>query len=290
MRHLFSVLTASLVLASCSLFAQQPDWDAIELKTTDLGDGIYMIEGMGGNIGVSVGEDGVFVIDDQFEPLAPRILEAIAAISDQPVDYVINTHWHGDHTGGNAALAAAGATVIAHDNVRVRMAAEGPRQSPSEALPVITFSDTTTFWFNGHEIHAFHPANAHTDGDAIIHFRNIDVIHTGDVLFNGLYPFIDAQSGGSVEGYIAALESVSALVGPETRVISGHGPMASKADIDRKIAMLRDAGGRISKMIAEGMSLEDVQKADPLADYNEDWAWQFIDGQRMTELLYNALK
>jgi glyoxylase-like metal-dependent hydrolase (beta-lactamase superfamily II) len=283
-------LIAVISAMTSPLMAQAPDWDAIEIKTTDLGDGVYMLEGRGGNIGVSVGEDGVFIIDDQFAPLAPKIVAAISAITDKHVDYVINTHWHGDHTGGNEYFGGKGAVVVAHDNVRVRMAAEGERQSPYGALPVITFSETTTFHYNGHEIHAFHPENAHTDGDAIIHFRDIDLIHAGDVLFNGFYPYIDTSSGGSVEGYIAALESLSSMVGPDTRVISGHGPVASKADIEAKIAMLKSASASISALIAEGKSLEEAKAADPLAAYNDSWGAGFINGERMTEMLYNALK
>jgi glyoxylase-like metal-dependent hydrolase (beta-lactamase superfamily II) len=283
-------LIAVISAMTSPLMAQSPDWDAIEIKTTDLGDGVYMLEGRGGNIGVSVGDDGVFIIDDQFAPLAPKIVAAISAITDKHVDYVINTHWHGDHTGGNEYFGGKGAVVVAHDNVRVRMAAEGERQSPYGALPVITFSETTTFHYNGHEIHAFHPENAHTDGDAIIHFRDIDLIHAGDVLFNGFYPYIDTSSGGSVEGYIAALESLSSMVGPDTRVISGHGPVASKADIEAKIAMLKSASASISALIAEGKSLEEAKAADPLAAYNDSWGAGFINGERMTEMLYNALK
>jgi len=286
--RLASLFTAPFFLAAPAM-AQAPDFDAVEIKTTDLGDGIYMLEGFGGNIGISVGDDGVFVIDDQFTPLAPKIAAAIAAITDQPVDYVINTHWHGDHTGGNAHFNEAGAVIVAHDNVRVRMGNEGPQQSPDGALPVITFSESTTFHYNGHEIHAFHPGEAHTDGDAIIHFRDLDLIHAGDILFNGMYPFIDLDSGGSVDGYIAALENLAGMAGAETRIIAGHGPLASKADVEKKIAMLKGAKKRVAKLIKKGKSLDQVKEADPLSKYNEDWSWAFINGERMTETLYNDL-
>lgn len=274
---------------SIPVFAQHPDFNAVQIKTTDLGDGIYMLEGYGGNIGVSVGEDGVFVIDDQFAPLTPKILAAISKVTDKLVDYVINTHWHGDHVGGNENLAKLGAVIVAHDNVRVRMSAEGPLKSPDGALPVITFSETTTFHFNGHEIHASHPVQAHTDGDAIIHFRNIDLIHAGDILFNGMYPFIDLDSGGSIDGYIAALEQLAGMAKADTRIIPGHGPMASRADVEKSIAMLKGAKSKVAKLVNKGKSLEQVKAADPLAEYHAIWAWPFITAERMTEIMYRAL-
>ncbi len=285
-----SILAATAaLLALTGAQAQMPDFDAVEIKTTDLGDGIYMLEGLGGNIGVSVGDDGVFVIDDQFAPLADKILAAIAQISDQPVSFVVNTHWHGDHTGANAEMSAAGGVVVAHHNVRKRMAAEGERQSPPEALPVVTFGKSVVFHFNGHTIEAVHPGRAHTDGDAIVFFKEINVIHAGDLLFNGLYPYIDVDSGGSVDGYIATLEWLHDAADEESRIISGHGPAASKQDVAAKIAMLRDARTRMIALIEEGKSLDEIKAADPLAQYHADWAWPFIDGARFTELLHRGL-
>ncbi len=283
------VFLAACALSAASSLAQGPDFDAVEIKTTDLGDGIFMLQGFGGNIGVSVGEDGVFVIDDQFAQLAPKVLAAIAELSDKPIDYVINTHWHGDHTGGNAALGDAGAVIVAHDNVRVRLAGK-PETPPPSALPVVTFSESTTFYYNGHEIHVLHPETAHTDGDAVIHFRDIDVIHAGDILFNGMYPFIDLDSGGTIDGYIAALERLAGLAGPETRIIPGHGPLASKPDVDKSIAMLKDGKRRIAVLIAEGKSLEEVKAIDPMSDYHAEWAWAFITAERITETFYNGLR
>ena len=279
----------SLAAASSVSFAQEPDLEAVEIKTLDLGAGIYMLVGYGGNIGVSVGEDGVFVIDDQLAVLAPKILAAISKITDKPVDFLINTHWHGDHTGGNMAIAAGGAVIVSHDNVRVRMAAGGPEQSPPGALPVVTFSDTVTFHFNGHEILATHPVDAHTDGDAVIQFTDIDIIHAGDILFNGMYPFIDIDSGGSIDGYIAALESLENLAGPDTRIIAGHGTIASRQNVQKTIVMLKAARARILSLIDETKSLDEVLRADPLADFHDEWAWSFITGQRMTEIMYRGL-
>ncbi len=277
---IFSTLTVSA--------ADQHDrFAGVEFTTTDLGHGIYRLEGSGGNIGLSIGEDGAFLIDDQFAPLTDKLLAAIRELTDKPVKYVINTHWHGDHVGGNANLAATGTVVVAHDNVRARMASPGPQQSEEAALPVITFSDTNTYYLNGHKIHAFHVEHAHTDGDAIVHFVDLNIIHAGDILFNGIYPYIDLNSGGSVDGYIAAMERLAAIADDNTQIIAGHGPLASKADVLRSISMVRDAQKRVASLVKAGKTLDEVMAADPLADYHADWSWAFINGERMTEILYN---
>lgn len=279
------------MLSALTAHAQEtPDWDAVEIKSTPLGDGIYMLQGMGGNLGVSVGEDGVFLIDDEFAPLAPKVMAALREISAEPVHFLLNTHWHGDHTGGNAAFNATGSLILSHDNVRRRMSAEGPQQSPPEALPKLTFSDTTTLYLNGHEIYVAHVAAAHTDGDAVVHFRDANIIHTGDVLFNGLYPFIDLASGGSTAGYIAALEKVAEMADEKTRIIPGHGPLANKQDIKRTIDMLSSARAQVKALVDEGLSLEEVQARDPLAEYHADYAWFFINGATITAMFYNDLK
>lgn len=276
------------MLLSGPVFAQAPDWEAIEIKTTGLGDGIYMLEGLGGNIGLSVGEDGVLMIDDQFAPLGNKILAAIAKITDQPISFLINTHWHFDHVGNNPRLAADGTIIISHDNARNRMAADGPNQVPVEGLPVITFSEATTFHYNGHEIHAFHPAPAHTDGDSIIHFRDIDIIHAGDVFWNGLYPLIDTSSGGAVAGTITALRKIANMAGPDTQIIPGHGPLGNKAAVTAAADMIEDCLARVSAMIADGQSLDVIKAADPFADYNPTWGVGFINPGQWVEAMYNA--
>ena len=267
-------------------FAQHDRFAGVEFITTDLGNGIYRLEGTGGNIGLSVGNDGAFLIDDQFAPLTDKLLAAIAEITDKPVKYVINTHWHGDHVGGNANLAATGTVVVAHDNVRARMAAPGPKQYEEAALPVITFSDTNTYYLNGLKIHAFHVEHAHTDGDAIVQFADLNIVHAGDILFNGLYPYIDLDSGGSVDGYIAAMERLASICDNETKIIAGHGPLASKEDVLASIAMVKDAKKRVAALVRKGLSAEEVLAADPLSDYHEKWAWAFITAEKMTQILY----
>ena len=287
---------AAAVFASGGLLAATAQNDEVTIKTTDLGNGIYMMEGRGGNIGLSVGEDGVFMIDDQFGNIADKIKAAIGEITDQPVEFVINTHWHGDHTGGNEAFAASGAVIVAHDNVRKRMkeGMERPGRStppaPDAALPVITFSDTTTFHWNGHDIHVYHFANAHTDGDAIIHFRDENVMHLGDTFFSGRYPFVDLNSGGTIDGFVANLEAAAALADENTTVIPGHGPLSTKADMLANAAMLKDAKAKVKALVDQGMDDAAIVAADPLAEYNEKFSWGFINGERMTQTIIADLK
>jgi glyoxylase-like metal-dependent hydrolase (beta-lactamase superfamily II) len=269
-----------------------------QIRTIPVRDGIWMLVGEGGNIGVSAGEDGVFLIDDQFAPLTERIKAAIAKLSDKPIRFLINTHWHGDHTGGNENLGKEGVVIVAHDNVYKRMSQENFSKvfnrttppAPKGALPVISFSDTVTFHLNGQDIRALHQKNAHTDGDSVLHFVGADVIHTGDLWFNGLYPFIDVESGGSVDGYIRALGEVLALAGPDTKIIPGHGPLGDKQALRGFLGMLKDARGRVQKLIDEGRTLEEVQALKPLADYDETWGNGFLKPDDFLGILYNGLK
>ncbi|MEM9301137.1 MAG: MBL fold metallo-hydrolase [Pseudomonadota bacterium] len=285
--------------AIASMFAASVAWGQdVSFKHTEIVDGLYVIEGVGGfgggNMGLSVGEDGVVLIDDSVPPLAEKLVAAIAEITDQPVDFVVNTHVHGDHIGANELLAASGTTVVAHDNIRKRLVENGirvggaQRPAPKGMLPVLTFSDAVTFHLNGHEAYVFHVERAHTDGDAIIHYRSIDVIHSGDVLFNGIFPFIDLDNGGTVDGFIAAQERIVATAGPDTQIIAGHGPMATRDDVQASIDMLKTARSRVAEHMAAGKSVDEIVAADPLADY-ESWNWQFITAERMVRTIHRSL-
>jgi cyclase len=232
-------------------------------QISSVADGIHVIRGQGGNIGVSVGADGVFMIDDQFAPATQAILDQIISVSDQPVRFLVNTHFHRDHTGGNENLGKSGVLIFAHDNVRTRLLSA---DAPKASLPVVTFNDATTFHMNGQTVRVFHTSNAHTDGDAMIHFQEADVIHMGDTFFNGFYPFIDAKSGGSVEGVFAAIDTVLALADDDTVIVPGHGPVGDRADLVAYREMLTMARDGIRPLIADGKSVEDIVAAKPLAD------------------------
>lgn len=257
---------------------QQPDWNAVQIRTVSLGPGLYVLFGQGGNIGLSVGDDGAFVIDNQFAPLSEKILAAIRAVTPKPVRFVVNTHWHGDHTGGNENFGKAGALIVAHDNVRRRMnpaqfkdVVGRTQQAPAVALPVVTFGSDVTFHWNGETIVARHVPNSHTDGDAVIQFVGADVIHLGDTFFNGRYPFIDLQSGGSLEGMIASSNRVLGMMGPQTRLIPGHGEVAGARELTAVRDMLVRVRDLIAPMVARGMTEDEVVAAKPTAELDPVW-------------------
>jgi len=291
-----TIVIAAFVGFAAAPVSAQRDFSDVEIKTAEVAEGVYMLQGAGGNIGLSTGADGAFVIDDQFAPLNEKIRAAISEVSNQPVAFVLNTHWHGDHTGGNEAFGGAGAHIVAHDNVRKRLK-EGLTRAgggttppaPDAALPVITFSASMRFYWNDRDIRVWHPDNAHTDGDAIVFFKDVNVLHMGDVLFNGGYPFIDLESGGDVDGYIAAQEKILKKIDDETRIIPGHGPLASKADLERTVDMLKTAKVLVKAQFDAGLGEDAVVAADPLKDYNEQWGQGFINGERMTRTIYRDL-
>ncbi|MEL7016774.1 MAG: MBL fold metallo-hydrolase [Pseudomonadota bacterium] len=275
--------------------AAQDRFADVTIKTTEIVPGIYMLEGAGGNIGLSTGSDGAFIIDDQFAPLSARILTAIGAVTDAPLSFLLNTHWHGDHAGGNENFANAGAMIVAHDNVRKRLKEgrpEGNRPippAPAAALPVVTFSDTISFYWNDHDIHIIHPETAHTDGDAIVFFKDANVVHMGDVFFNGGYPFIDLASGGDLNGYIAAHNKVLAIIDDSIKIIPGHGPLASRDDLIRTRDMLVMVRERIQASIDAGLDEEAVLAAAPLKDLSAVWGQGFIKDAFMTRTAYRSL-
>lgn len=300
MKHrLFCYLWASqAILAGAAAYSQEDRFAAVEITTHEVTPGIYMLVGEGGNIGVSVGEDGVFMIDDQYAPLTDKITAAIAALSDRPLRFVVNTHWHGDHTGGNENLGKQGVLIVAHDNVYGRMSRDGKiaafnmtvPAAPKAALPVITFNNNVTFRLNGEEIRVVHYRNSHTDGDSVIHFKNANVIHTGDIWFNGVYPFIDLGSGGSVNGLISSIKALIALADDETRIIPGHGPLSDKQGMQGYLEMLETTRDRMSALIADGKSLEEIIELKPNADYDATLGKAFINPDLFLQFLYNDLK
>lgn len=294
MRACVSVLLLSLPAVALG----GPDWDAVTVKTERVAEGVYMLSARGGNIGLSVGGDGAFLVDDQFAPLTPRILEAVRAVTDRPVRFVLNTHFHPDHTGGNENLGRRGALIVAHDKVRERMdtAAFLERMrgqgwtSLAGGLPVVTFSEAVTFHLNGQTVHAFHVAPAHTDGDSIVLFREANVIHMGDVYFQAGYPFIDLDGGGSVAGLIAAVDRVLALADEKTRIIPGHGALSNRAELKAYRDMIADLYGKVRAQVKAGKSLEEIQALRLTAPYDERWSWGFINGERFVASLYRDLR
>ena len=269
----------------------------VSIDTIKVADGIYMLMGRGGNIGVSAGEDGVFMIDDQFSPLTSKIKTAIREISDKPVRFVLNTHWHSDHTGGNENLGNEGVVIIAHDNVRERMTKDGFIEglnkkmpaSPQAALPVITFNDRVTFHLNKQEIEVAHRSNAHTDGDSIVVFKTANVIHMGDTFFNGLYPFIDASSKGSVKGVIDTANHVLGMVDYRAKIIPGHGPLGDKQALLEYRDMLVTVRDRMQKLMGQGKTIEEIIALKPNADFDETWGKAFLKPDAFLRILHAAM-
>ena len=271
-------LAGGIVAVTATALQAQQDLSNVQIETIRVADGVYMLMGSGGNIGLSVGDDGPFVVDDQFAPLTDKILAAIAEVTDGAVRFVLNTHWHGDHTGGNENLGKAGAMIVAHENVRKRLnPAEfsevmgRSQQAPPDALPVVTFTDAVNFHWNGENIRVLHVDPAHTDGDAIVHFTNANVVHMGDTFFRGRYPFIDVDSGGDIDGVIAAADHVLAAVDSSTKIIPGHGSLSTPDDLRDYRNMLITVRDRVQVMLNDGMSVEDIVAAKPTSDLDATW-------------------
>ena len=279
---------------------QAQGFDDVEIETQRLTDNVYMLIGQGGNIGVSAGDDGVFIIDDQFAPLTEKIVAAIRQITSEPVRFVFNTHWHGDHTGGNENLGEAGALIVAHDNVRERMSVEQVLErigrpaaiepaAPDGALPVVTFAGDVSFHINDDLLHAFHVEAAHTDGDAIVHFERANVVHMGDTFFRDRFPFIDTATGGSIDGMIAAAGAALALMDTETQVIPGHGPLSSRDDLTAYRDALRTMRNAVAALKEEGLALDEIQARRPIRAQAEAWGQDRAAEENFVATIHHGL-
>jgi cyclase len=289
---------AAFACLVCMAAGQDKDFNKVEIKVTKVSGNVYMLEGAGGNIGASVGEDGIVVVDDQYAPLADKIRSALKGITDKPIRFIINTHYHFDHTGGNA-LFQKDAPIIAHDNVRKRLeAGTSPgnygavsfptKPSPKEALPILTFDHDVTVHLNGEDIRALHFPSGHTDGDSVIFFPKSNVVHMGDDFVTYGFPFVDLSGGGSVEGMIKALEETIAQLPADVKVIPGHGPISNLDDVRRYIAMLKETRSAVEKGIKEGKTVDQLKQENVLAPWQK-WSGDFITSEQWLITLYNDL-
>ncbi len=264
----------------------------ITFKSTEVEPGIFMVEAVGGfgggNMAVVAGESHVAMIDDSMPPLAETLRSHVEQTAGRPIDFMVNTHVHGDHAGGNAHFAARGTVVFAHDNIRKRLLEDASGAGGPGGLPVVTFGDGVTFHLGNIEARVIHMPDAHTDGDAVIHFPGANVIHTGDILFHAIFPFIDLNSGGTVDGYIAAQKKIWAMADDDTKIIPGHGALTDKAGLEADIEMLVKSRKLVQALVDQGMSEEDILAANPLAEF-ESFSWSFITTERMTQALIRSL-
>jgi glyoxylase-like metal-dependent hydrolase (beta-lactamase superfamily II) len=294
--------TLALILLMHAAAAQEKDFSKVEVKATKVGGNVFMLQGAGGNIAASVGEDGIVLVDDEFAPLAPKIAAALKAlgITDKPVRFVINTHYHFDHTGGNVPFATGGSTIIAHDNVRARLVNGGGAgnggavhfdQKPSEAaaLPVITFDHDVSVHLNGEDIRALHFPAGHTDGDAIIFFPKANVVHMGDDYVRYGFPFIDVEAGGSVQGMIEACEKTLAALPADVKVIPGHGDLSNPSEVREFVKMLKETSAAVAKAIKAGKTPDQMKKEKVLAAWSAKYSGDFINTDAFIDTLYNSL-
>ncbi len=296
--RVFFLFCTLIVFQSTSLVWAQGDFDEVVIETQKLADGIYMLTGAGGNMGLCVGHDGAFLIDDQFAPLTEKIKAAIADVTDHSVDFVFNTHYHGDHTGGNENLGESGSHLVGHANVRRRLSTDQFStllQKKTEAsgpsfLPTITFTDSLSFFYNNQEIVAFHIPHAHTDGDGALHFPQANVVHAGDVVFFSLYPYIDTAAGGSIDGMIAGVKRILTLCDDETRIIPGHGPLLHQNDLVEYLDMLTRARANVADEMAKSSDLETVQAAKPCAEWDESLGQVWLTSDQFVQSIFDSLR
>ncbi len=296
-RHSLALLLSTAIGVTAAVDSKVIAQDEDAFTTQSITDAIHVLLGSGGNVGVFVGGDGVFLIDDSLAPMTEKLQAAVEELSDRPIEFVINTHWHFDHTGGNEVLGESGTLIVAHDNVRERMSVENVLEaigmefpaSPEGALPVITFSEAVTFHLNGEAVEVFHVAAAHTDGDAVVYFPEANVIHAGDTYFNGSYPFVDAESGGSIEGLIAAADQLLALADDDTTIIPGHGELSTVDELEVYRDMLVDVRERTLEAIADGQTLDEFITSDPTADLDDEWGGGFMAPEVFQTILYDDL-
>lgn len=282
------VFCMCLAAAVTSVTAQR-DFSDVKIVTHHVAGGIYMLEGAGGNIGVSAGEDGLLIVDDQFAPLADRIKAALSDLDKGDLAFILNTHYHGDHVGGNEALGI-DATIIAHENVRKRLLDPGEGQTPyaKGALPVITFDQSVSVHFNGEEIQVIHVPQGHTDGDSIIFFTGSNVVHMGDQLFAGRFPYVDLDGGGTLEGYTRNIAEVIKKVPADAKVIPGHGPLSTVEDLRKTLEMLEETTAIVKAGMAAGKNLEEIKK-EGFPEKWDSWNWRFIPTERWIETIHEAL-
>lgn len=286
MKHLQPFTICLFFFMTSTIYSQTNE---VTIETTKLSDKVYMLVGQGGNIGVSAGDDGVFVIDDQFARLTPKILEAIRAISDKPLQFLVNTHYHGDHTGGNENMAKQGIKIIAHENVRKRLI-DG--ENSTEALPIITFNDRVNVHMNGEDVNVYHVEHAHTDGDALLYFSKSNVLHTGDTYFKNRYPFIDVKSGGGIDGYINAVKKGLSLIDDNTKIIPGHGSVSKKEEYQSFLTMLETLRTNVQNEIDKGKTEDEVAANTAITkQYDDlDYGSGFINSERIKRAIYQSLK
>jgi len=292
-----ALFALALPLLAPAAARAKEDFSSALIETIAVAGAVHMLVGRGGNLAVSTGPDGTFLVDDQFAPLSGKILAAVAKLRAGPVRFVVNTHFHGDHTGGNEALGGAGAVIVAHRGVRERMSApqfsalrnRTTPAAPPGALPIVTFTADVTFHLNGEDVHVFHVPNAHTDGDAVVHFRRANAIHAGDVYFAGRFPFIDLSSGGSIDGLIAAVDRVLEFADARTRILPGHGELSNRRELVAYHTMLVTARERVRRAVAAGRDADALVAERPLADLEAEWGGGFVKSDDFVRTLHASL-